>query len=60
MNRTFYSRDANPHVRRLEELGHAQTCWQESEWLLNFLRTQSAEPIKQPTDEELLLWMNPR
>jgi hypothetical protein len=46
----------NPYERKLEALAQARQQHRESEWRLNFLRTTEAQPIKQPTDEEILTW----
>ena len=46
----------NPHLKRLDELEQARKLWQESEWRLNFLRTQTGTPIPEPTEEEILQW----
>ena len=46
----------NPHLKRLEELEKAQKLWQESEWRLNFLRTETGTPIPEATEEEILKW----
>ena len=46
----------NPHLRRLEELDRARKLFVESEWRLNFLRTQTGTPPHEPTDEEILQW----
>jgi hypothetical protein len=44
------------HEQRLDELEKARKLWQESEWRLNFLRTQTGTETPPPTDEEILLW----
>ena len=46
----------NPHLKRLDELEQARKLWQESEWRLNFLRTQTGTPTPEPTEEEILQW----
>jgi hypothetical protein len=33
-------------------------AWDESEYRLNFLRSQTGDPIKRATDEEVLKWAN--
>ncbi len=43
----------NPYIKRLDELEAAKEKFNESEWRLFFLRTLSAEPPPQPTDEEI-------
>jgi hypothetical protein len=39
-----------------QQLDHAKRQFQESEWVLNILRTQTDAPIKPATNEEILLW----
>ena len=46
----------NPHLKRLEEQEKARKLWLESEWRLNFLRTQTGSPPCEPTDQEILQW----
>jgi hypothetical protein len=46
----------NPYIKRLDELEAAKEKWQESEWLLSFLRSEGSEQPKIPTDEEVLQW----
>jgi hypothetical protein len=46
----------NPHLKRLEEQEKARKLWLESEWRLNFLRTQTGNPHSEPTDQEILQW----
>lgn len=41
---------------QLDLLAKVRKRWQESEWRLNFLRTQTGQPRPEPTDEELLQW----
>ncbi len=41
------------HVDQLEV---ARESWNESERILKILRTESAKPLKEPTDEEILQW----
>jgi len=48
--------NGNPHLKRLEELDKARKLWAESEWVLNFLRTQTGTPPSEPTDETILQW----
>jgi hypothetical protein len=47
----------NPYERKLEQIQKARKLWQESEWLLSFLRSEG-NPIPAPTDEQLLQWMH--
>ena len=46
----------NPHLKRLDQLEKARKLWQESEWRLNFLRTETGTPIPEPSEEEILQW----
>ena len=46
----------NPHLKRLDQLEEARKLYQESEWRLNFLRTQTGTPIPEFKDEEILKW----
>lgn len=46
----------NQHLKRLDQLEKARKLWQESEWRLNFLRTETGTPIPEATDEEILQW----
>jgi hypothetical protein len=46
----------NLHLKRLDQLEKARKLWQESEWRLNFLRTETGTPTPEPTDEEILQW----
>ena len=46
----------NPYLKRLDELEKARKLWQESEWRLNFLRTQTGTPPPEPTEQEILQW----
>lgn len=41
---------------RLVELEKARKLWVESKKILNILRTQPAQPLTEPTPEELLQW----
>ncbi len=43
-------------LEEIEQLQKAKKRWQESEWRLNFLRTQTGTPTPEPKDEEILLW----
>jgi hypothetical protein len=51
-----YTDDNNPYLKRLDALEKARKLWAESEWVLNFLRTNTGQPQKQLKDDELLLW----
>ncbi len=42
--------------RQAQELEAAKQRYNQSEWTLNILRTQTANPITPATDEEILLW----
>jgi hypothetical protein len=44
------------HEQRLEQLEVARKLFQESEWRLNFLRTETGTPTPEPTEEEVLKW----
>jgi hypothetical protein len=48
--------EPNPHLRRLDQIQAAKRKWSESEWLLEFLRTQNGTEPKIMTDEEILQW----
>jgi hypothetical protein len=48
--------EANPYLRQMERIEKARQKWNESEWLLNLLRTQSDQPPKLLNDEEVLQW----
>ena len=61
MNRiNTFSNEPNPHLRRLAQMQEAKSKWQESEQLLNYLRTHGPDKPKQPSDEELLQWAQNR
>jgi len=46
----------NPHLKRLEQLEKARKLWQEGEWRLNFLRTETGTLPPEVTDEEIFKW----
>lgn len=46
----------NPHLQKLDQLEAIKRKWQESEQLLNFLRTETDQPKKSLKEEELLEW----
>ena len=46
----------NRYEQQLEEVEQARKLWRESERLLSILRTPSAKPLKQPTEQEILQW----
>jgi hypothetical protein len=46
----------NQHLKRLEQLEEARKLFQESEWRLNFLRTETGTTPPEVTEEEILLW----
>ena len=48
MNESYRARTAKLRMYR--------KLWEESEWVLNVLRTQSKEPLERATDEEVLRW----
>jgi hypothetical protein len=43
--------------QQLEQLEQARKQWKESEWRLHFLRTQTGHTLPEPTDEQLIQWM---
>ena len=45
--------DHNPYLRKLDQIRAAQKQFDESEWRLFFLRTQSAQPTPSPDDHDL-------
>lgn len=48
--------ETNPYLRRLDELNAARSKWEESELLLNLLRSDKGTESRQLSDEELLQW----
>ena len=46
----------NPHLNRLDQLEQARKLYQESEWRLNFLRTETVTAPPEVTEEEILKW----
>ncbi len=46
----------NDYTRRQDQVDRACQLNMESEWRLAFLRTIEAEPIKQPSKEEIVKW----
>ena len=42
---------------RLNNLEDARQKWQESEWHLDFLRSEGNQ-VPEPTEQELLQWIN--
>ena len=50
------TKDRNHYLDRQDQLDDARKKWFESEYLLNFLRTQGHQAPKTPTDNELLEW----
>ena len=42
--------------QHLDQLEAVRNAWNESERILKILRTESAKPIKEPTNEEILQW----
>ena len=49
--------DNIPYQPRQDQTEEAWKLWQESEWHLNFLRSEGEERPKPLTDEELIKWM---
>ncbi len=43
------------YLKKLDQIKEAKERWQESEWLLEFLRTQGSEPNPK-TEQEILIW----
>ena len=50
--------ETNPYLLKLNQIEEARTKWDQSEWLLNHLRTQGSTAPKQLTDKELLTWIH--
>ena len=48
--------NANQHQQRLDELEKARKLYQESEWRLNFLRTETGTEPQPASNEEILQW----
>ena len=44
------------NYEELQGLHEARRQWERSEAILNILRTETAEPIKQLTDDEVMVW----
>jgi hypothetical protein len=44
-------------LQQLEQLDQARKLWSQSEFRLQFLRTQTGTTPLEPAEEELLLWM---
>ena len=42
--------------QKLDLLQNAREKWEESEWILDFLRSEG-NPVPQPNEQELLRWM---
>ena len=45
----------NNGLEQLDKLDQARTLWSESEWRLQFLRTQTGTTPPEPTEEQLLI-----
>jgi hypothetical protein len=43
-------------ARRADRLRFLRQAWDESEWVLNFLRSTTGTPLKPATDEEVEKW----
>src|SRR4051812_15151040 len=52
----YHCHNLNIHLQKLEDLEKARKLWHDSEWRLNFLRSITASPNREPTEEELLQW----
>lgn len=50
----------NPYLRKLDQIQAAQKQFDESEWRLFFLRTQSAAPTPKPDDQDLCKLFQPQ
>jgi hypothetical protein len=48
--------DYRAERERLVKLEKARKLWSESEWRLNFLRTEGGTPTPPATDQEILQW----
>ena len=48
--------EENPYLQRLDQLEAARTKYEELRWRLAFLRTGSAEPDPEPTEEDIIKW----
>ena len=47
----------NPdHLDHLDQLEQVRKQWQESEWRLSFLRTETGTPLTAASDEEIWEW----
>jgi hypothetical protein len=43
-------------LEQCEQLEKARKLWKESEWRLQFLRTETGQETKEQTDQEILQW----
>ena len=51
------SQQFNPdHLDQLDQLQEARKQWQESEWRLSFLRTETGTPLQEANDDEIWEW----
>jgi len=48
--------DYRAERERMVQLEKARKLWMESEWRLNFLRTETGTPTPPASDEEILVW----
>jgi hypothetical protein len=48
--------DYQQRLKQMEELAAIRKLWDESEYRLHFLRTNTGKPKQEPTDEALLQW----
>ena len=46
----------NDTQQHLDQLEAARKAWNDSERILKILRTESAKPLKEPTNEEISIW----
>ena len=46
----------NPYLKQLDELQAARKAWEDSEWVLHFLRTITSTDPPKRNDKDILLW----
>lgn len=56
MQNLYIGNETNPYLRRQKIIHEAKDKWQESEMLLDYLRTQGDSKPKTLNDEETLQW----
>jgi hypothetical protein len=52
----YHRRNQMNPQQHLDQLEAARKAWNESERILKILRTESAKPLKDLADEEILQW----